>query len=146
MLLDDTPVLYYRSVNLIRAPYPTRYGLLNASTVKSPFMHIMNRLFVVQFKAVDGIKTLLFSPSDFRANAETPFFKRLATRYGALSPLVASFLAPVENTVEQALTACGIRPEDVDYLSYDHLHTQDIRRWLGDGKTPGFSRMRACLS
>lgn len=138
MLQEDTPVRYYRSVNLIRAPYPTRYGLLNASTVKSPFMHILNRLFVVQFEAVDGIKTLLFSPSDFRANAETPFFKRLATRYGALSPLVSSFLAPVENTVEQALATCGIRPEEVNYLSYDHLHTQDIRRWLGDGTTPGF--------
>ncbi len=138
LLQDGGQVLFYRSVNLIRAPYPTRYGLLNANTVKSPFMHILNRLFVVQYQSPVGIKTLLFSPSDFEANRETPFFKRLALRYGVLSPLVSSFLAPVENTVEQALALCGIRPEEVDFISYDHLHTQDIRRWLGDGEHPGY--------
>ena len=31
----------------------------------------------------------------------------------------------------------GLRPEDVDYITYDHLHTQDVRRWLGTDKTPG---------
>ena len=138
MLEDEEEVVFYRSINLIRAPYPTKYGLLNAHKVKSPFMHILNRLFVVQFKVNAQIKTLLFSPSDFEANAETPFFKRLTTKYGALSPLVNSFLAPVENSVEQAIAKCGIAPEDVDYISYDHLHTQDVRKWLGDAKTPGY--------
>jgi hypothetical protein len=138
MLNDDEQVLFYRSINLIRAPYPTRYGLLNANTVKSPFMHILNRLFVVQYKASTGIRTLLFSPSDFAANSETPFFKRLAQKYGIFSPLVNSFLAPIENTVEQGLASCGIKPDQVDYISYDHLHTQDIRKWLGDGVNPGY--------
>ncbi len=131
MLQDDEQVLFLRSVNLIRAPYPTRYGLLNAHTVKSPFMHILNRVFIIQYQAATGRKTLLFSPSDFEANAETPFFKRLMKKYGVLSPLVSAFLAPVENTVEQALEKCGIAPEEVDYISYDHLHTQDVRKWLG---------------
>jgi len=79
----------------------------------------------------------LFSPSDFEANRETPFFKRMIEKYGPLSPLVSSFLAPVEHTVEQALEAIGITPEAVDFISYDHLHTQDIRKWLGDGKDKG---------
>lgn len=138
MLNDAEEVVYYHSLNLIRAPYPTKYGLLNANTVKSPFMHILNRLFVVQFQSSNGLKTLLFSPSDFEANRETPYFKRMIDKYGALSPLVSSFLAPVENTVEQALDKVGIAPESVDYISYDHLHTQDIRKWLGDGKSPGY--------
>jgi len=29
------------------------------------------------------------------------------------------------------LAAAGIGPEEVDYLVFDHLHTQDVRRWLG---------------
>ena len=138
MLNDDEQVVYYHSINLIRAPYPTKYGLLNANTVKTPFMHILNRLFVVQYKCEGKIKTLLFSPSDFEANQETPFFKRMLEKYGVLSPLVSAFLAPVEHTVEQALEKIGILPEEVDYISYDHLHTQDIRKWLGDGKNPGY--------
>ncbi len=138
MLSDDADVVFYRSINLIRAPYPTKYGLLNANTVKSPFMHILNRLFVIQYKSGDAIKTLLFSPSDFEANLETPFFKRMTQKYGRLSPLVSAFLAPVENTVEQALALCGIEPEQVDFISYDHLHTQDIRKWMGDDSEPGY--------
>lgn len=138
ILHDDEKVLYYHSINLIRAPYPTRYGLLNANKVKSPFMHILNRVFVVQYRSEGRVKTLLFSPSDFEANSETPFFKRMLEKYGVLSPLVSSFLAPVEHTVEQALEKIGIAPEEVDYISYDHLHTQDIRKWLGDDKNPGY--------
>lgn len=137
MLNDAEEVVFYRSINLIRAPYPTKYGLLNASTVKSPFLHILNRLFVIQYRVHGAVKTLLFSPSDFEANRETPFFKRMIEKYGPLSPLVSSFLAPVEHTVEQALEAIGITPEAVDFISYDHLHTQDIRKWLGDGKDKG---------
>lgn len=138
MLNDDEQVLFYRTINLIRAPYPTKYGLLNANKVKSPYMHILNRLFVIQYMTSNGKKTLLFSPSDFVANQETPYFKRLISKYGALSPMVSAFLAPVENTVEEGLALCGIKPDDVDYISYDHLHTQDLRKWLGDGKSPGF--------
>ena len=77
MLSDDERVSYFQSISLIRAPYPTKYGLLNANTVKSPFMHILNRMFVIQFDTEDGKKTLLFSPSDFEANTETPYFKRM---------------------------------------------------------------------
>jgi hypothetical protein len=138
ILSDDTQVDYYQSVSLIRAPYPTKYGLLNANTVKSPFMHIVNRLFIVQFRVEGAVKTLLFSPSDYEANRETPYFKRMIDKYGALAPMVSSFLAPVESSVEKALEEAGIKPEEVDYISYDHLHTQDIRKWLGDDKTPGY--------
>lgn len=131
MLLDDERVLFFRSINLIRAPYPTKYGLLNAHQLAPPYMHILNRVFVIQYQSPVGKKTLLFSPSDFEANAETPFFKRMMKKYGVLSPMVSAFLAPVENTVEQALEKCGIKPEEVDFISYDHLHTQDVRKWLG---------------
>jgi len=138
MLTDDQHVVFYRSIDLIRAPYPTKYGLLNANKSLSPFIHILNRLFVIQYKTSAGIKTLLFSPSDIDANVETPFYKRLTTMAGPLSPLVNAFLAPIENRVEDALKLCGIAPEDVDYISYDHLHTQDIRKWLGAEGAKGY--------
>ncbi|HEY5786836.1 MAG TPA: hypothetical protein VIT65_18880, partial [Microlunatus sp.] len=34
-------------------------------------------------------------------------------------------------TVLGHLARLGIAPENVDYLMFDHLHTQDLRRWVG---------------
>ena len=35
------------------------------------------------------------------------------------------------------LAKIGLKPEDVDYITYDHLHTQDVRRWLGSATSKG---------
>lgn len=135
-LLAGPRVRFFRSLDLVRVPYPTKYGLFGVNTVPTPFMHILNRLFVVQFDTPNGVKTLLFSPSDIEANRETPFFKNLSERSGPLAPLLDKFLAPVIRNVEEALQETGIAPEQVDYISYDHLHTQDVRRWLGTDGAP----------
>lgn len=145
-LLDEPEVRYYRSLPLVRVPYPAKYAFLNAYhngvldmlRTPSPFVHILNRMFVVQFETDDGPKTLLFSPSDIHANAETPFFKRLAEGMGPLREAGQKFLAPEIGTVEHYLAQLGLAPDDVDYISYDHLHTQDIRKWLGSGSHPGY--------
>ncbi|HET8708163.1 MAG TPA: hypothetical protein VFM46_17790 [Pseudomonadales bacterium] len=129
---------FYQTVDLIRVPYPTKYGLLNACKVPTPFMHILNRLFVVQFQTPVGLKTLLFSPSDIEGNRETPFFRRLSQRMGPFEGVATQVIAPVISNVEDALAKIGIKPAQVDFISYDHLHTQDLRKWLGDGRKPGY--------
>ncbi len=130
-MLEAAPVPYYRSHSLVRVPYPTKYAFLNACTAPTPYIHIVNKMFVVQFETQEGLKTLLVSASDVQANRETPFFKRLSNGYGRLKGPMERFLAPLEGSVESALASVGIHPDDVDYLTYDHLHTQDLRRWLG---------------
>lgn len=139
--LADPEVLFYKSINLVRAPYPTAYaytGVFNQTAWKFPFLHLLNRLFIVQFRDFGGdLRTLLFSPSDVVRNAETPFFRRLVDQMPAsLRGRVQSLAAPVYNTVEEALAGVGILPEQVDYLSFDHLHTQDVRGWLGSEGIP----------
>ncbi len=129
---------YYRSSTLVRVPYPTRYGLRDACSLPTPMMHIQNRLFVVQLAHRGAVKTLLLSPSDVKANAETPFFKDLSRGFGPFAELGERLIAPVAATVEERLAEIGIAPELVDYISYDHLHTQDVRRWLGTGGEPGY--------
>ena len=137
MLGLNSQIIFYKSIDLIRVPYPTRYGLLNAAKTLSPYMHIMNRLFIVQYKSPVGKKTLLFSPSDIDANAQTPFFKDLNTGWGVLGEPMAKFMAPIYNRVEDALADLDISPEEIDFISYDHLHTQDIRKWLGNENSRG---------
>lgn len=140
--LDEAPVPFYATRGLVRVPYPRKYGLRDACSVPTPLVHILNRLFVIQFDSAEGIKTLLFSPSDVEANAETPFFKRLATigplKYEPLAHYGRDLLAPTIATVEEALGALGISAAAVDYISYDHLHTQDVRAWLGAAHSRGY--------
>jgi hypothetical protein len=134
-------VRYYRSFGLVRAPYPTRYafsGVYAMSSLLTPLIHILNRLFVLQYDTPAGVKTLLFSPTDVERNRETPFFKRLADYTSMLGELGQRAFAPVLGDVQTFLASTGIRPEQIDYLSYDHLHTQDLRRWLGSGDEPGY--------
>lgn len=132
--MDEAPVRFYQSADMVRVPYPTWYaysGVYTQSTYKFPYIHILNRIFIVQYYDFSGeLKTLLFSPSDIEADRETPFFKRLTDKMPSWSPL-EGVVAPIIRDVTGALAEVGLSPEDVDYISYDHLHTQDVRRWLG---------------
>lgn len=132
--MDEAPVQFYQSADMVRVPYPTWYaysGVYTQSTYKFPYIHILNRIFIVQYYDFSGeLKTLLFSPSDIEADRETPFFKRLTDKMPSWSPL-EGVVAPIIRDVTGALAEVGLSPEDVDYISYDHLHTQDVRRWLG---------------
>jgi hypothetical protein len=137
-MLDGRPARLVRSFDLTKVPYPTKYGLRDACSVPAPFIHILNRLFVVQFDTPEGVKTLLAEPLDRLANAETPYFKRLAKLVGGASSMASNLLWPQRNEVEDCLRQLDIAPEDVDYITYDHLHTQDLRKWLGTGSRSAF--------
>ncbi len=137
-LLSAEPVPYYASFDLVRVPYPRRYALKDACSVPTPYVHILNRMVVVQFQSESGLKTMLVSPSDYRRNAETPFFKTFSESLGMMRTFLEPYVAPELGTVDTCLALTGIRPDQVDYITYDHLHTQDIRRWLGVADGPAF--------
>ncbi|MFV0676775.1 hypothetical protein [Variovorax sp. tm] len=137
-LLDAPPVRFTRSFDLLRIPYPAWFaftGVYSQQLLKPHMVHLLARTVVVQYDDFEGrLRTLLFTPADFEAGNETPYFKRLAEQ---TPKFLHKAIAPVYRTVPQALASCGIAPEQVDYITYDHLHTQDLRRWLGSGATPG---------
>jgi len=135
-LSSAPPVRYYRSCNIVRAPYPTKYALRDACSLPHPYIHILNRLFVVQYETSDGVKTLLVSPTDPDRSVETPFFRRLRDSMPD-SERLANLLAPRYASVRTWLERIGISPAQVDYITFDHLHTQDVRGWLGTDQTPG---------
>jgi hypothetical protein len=137
-MLAGPAVRYYRSCDLVRAPYPTKYALHGACQVPTPFLHILNRLFIVQYQSPSGRKTLLVSPTDVLSARETPFFKRLSDRLGILQKVLTPVFSPLLGTVEGWLEKIGLRPEAVDYITYDHLHTQDLRKWLGTAGKRGY--------
>lgn len=137
-LSSAAPARLLRSFDLTKVPYPTRYALRDACTMPMPFVHILNRLFVIQVDTDAGVKTILAEPLDRLANAKTPFFARLARPLGGPEGFLPRRLWPALNEVADCLAALGITPAQVDYITYDHLHTQDVRGWLGTATREAF--------
>jgi hypothetical protein len=137
-LSSAAPVRLLRSFDLAKVPYPTKYALRDACSVPTPFVHILNRLFVIQVDTAQGVKTIVVGPLDRDANAQTPFFARLGRPLGGAGGFLPRRIWPALNEVADCLAILGIAPEQVDYLTYDHLHTQDLRRWLGTADRSAF--------
>lgn len=115
--------------DLVTLPYPTRFGLFRASRAIAPFLSITNRMLVIRWRDSGGrTRILLFEPSDFELGRYTPYFDSLAQR---TPDVVARRMITEHGTVPAHLARLGIAPADVDYLMFDHLHTQDLRRWVG---------------
>ncbi|HEY1057568.1 MAG TPA: hypothetical protein VGE55_02430 [Limnobacter sp.] len=136
-MLTHPTVQFYKAMELVRVPYPSKFAYLNAYAGLAPFVHLCNKLFVIQFHTADGIKTLLASPSDWEHQRATPFFAQLDKKAGPLVPVMEALVLRKTNTVLGALANLGIQPEQVDYITYDHLHTQNLTRWLGSPDEPG---------
>jgi glyoxylase-like metal-dependent hydrolase (beta-lactamase superfamily II) len=119
--------LEVRTYDLVTLPYPTRYGLSEAHRSLIPFLFMTNRMQVVVFRSADGEKRLLVNPSDHERNAETPFFKRLSA---GVPDRVGRMIARRWSTVPERLREAGLRGDQIDYVTFDHLHTQDLRRLL----------------
>lgn len=136
------PVAALATCDLITFPYPTKFAFSGGAHALSPYVMMRNRMQVVQFRdAGGGLRTLLFNPSDYERGVLAPFYGRLRERYGDF--LSQRVMSTRHGSVPGHLEALGLSPGDVDYLAFDHLHIQDLRRWLGDGSTPGlFPRAR----
>lgn len=137
-LLAEPDVNYLQSVDVVSAPYPTKYAYLNAIKTTLPYIFLGNRTFIIQYNSPVGKKTLLFGPADVEGNNKTPFFKIITDRMGPLADPIKKNLLPFYSSVEKELQAAGIQPEDIDFISYDHLHTQELRKWLGADGKPGY--------
>ena len=120
-----------RTVDLVSAGYPTRYAFGGAARGSlNPYINILNRLVVVQFEDFEGeLKTLCWEPTVPEGSSEAPFYAQLIERYG--ERLSKTLLSHEYNTVTSALAICGLTPGDVDFVSFDHLHVQDMRILMG---------------
>ncbi len=120
-----------RTIDLVSAGYPTRYAFGGAARGSvNPYINILNRLVVVQFEDFEGdLKTLVWEPTVPEGSSEAPFYAQLIERYG--ERLSRTLLSNEYNTVASALASCGLAPAQVDYVSFDHLHVQDMRILMG---------------
>jgi hypothetical protein len=119
-----------RTVDIASAGYPLKFAFGGAARGPNPYINIINRLQVVQFEDFDGeLRTLAYEPTVPEGPAEAPFYAQQIERLGEF--LSYKVLATIWHHPDTALATVGLRPEDVDFVSFDHLHVQDLRFVLG---------------
>jgi hypothetical protein len=119
-----------RSVDLATAPYITQYAFHGAVKTPNPYLSMTNRMVAVRYQDFAGqTRTLVWEPTEAEGSAEAPFYAQMLERsernpvFKALEKLFyREYTKP-----EDALPKAGIRAEEVDFLSFDHLHVQDPR-------------------
>jgi len=119
-----------RTTDIATFPYPTRYGLQGAASSPFPYLFMRNRMHLVQVAAGGRTVTILVNPTDAVRSARAPFFARMEERYGKLA---TKLLSSMGTPIDEALRAWGISPGAVDYVTFDHLHVQDVRGLLAPG-------------
>lgn len=129
-ILAGGPARCVRTADLATFPYPTRYGLQGVAASPAPFLFMRNRMQLVQVESAGVPITILVNPTDPMRSAQAPYFARLAERYGKLA---SKILSSFHTTIEAGLAAWGVAPASIDYVTFDHLHVQDVRGLLAPG-------------
>ncbi len=127
---DQGEIRAARSFDIAVAPYMTAFAFHGAATSPNPYVSMINRIVVVQYTDFQGTpRTLLWEPTVPAGSARAPFYAQLLERSqrNPLVGLVGKLVNKEYHTPSSALDAAGLRPDEVDYLSFDHLHVQDPR-------------------
>lgn len=132
-LTKSPAVTAVRTLPLTTLLYPARYAFWGASVSPAPFVQLTHRALLVVFQQRGARKTLLFNPTDIEASRRAPFFAQLIERFG---PTLTNLAAKRFDPIEAQLARLGVSPAEIDYLAFDHFHTQDLRAILGtaDGR------------
>jgi hypothetical protein len=127
---EENRVRAVRTVDIASAGYPLKFAFGGAAKGANPFINIVNRLQVIQFTDFEGnLRTLAYEPTVPEGPAEAPFYAQQIERLGEF--LSYKVLAKIWHHPDDALATTGLRVEDVDFVSFDHLHVQDVRFVLG---------------
>jgi hypothetical protein len=134
--LEQGQIRSIRTVDLVSAGYPATFAFHGAARGVNPYVNILNRLVVVQFDDFAGERrTLVWEPTIPEGSAESPFYSQMRAKVGDW--LSYNVLSTEYHTVAEGLALLGLRPSDVDLVSFDHLHVQDLRLLMGTTEPVG---------
>jgi len=132
-LASGPRVVAVRTLPLTKLAYPTKYAFYSAALSPIPLVTMHHKCVLVQFMQGGELKNLLFNPTDVDAAKATPFFAKLVQQFGErLTSAIQGKHTPLATQLE----ALGLRFPDIDYVAFDHFHTQDLRPQLGTTTVP----------
>lgn len=118
-----------RTIPISTLAYPTKYAFWGACLLPFPYVIMKHQCLLVQFLQRGELKNLLFNPTDDIAARATPFFSRMIEQVGEY--VAFNVLQQKFESIEAQLASLGLKPEHIDYVAFDHFHTQDLRGLLG---------------
>ncbi len=118
-----------RTYDLVTFPYPASYGFSGAVLIPLPLVFMRYRMQIVHTKVGGEPKVILVNPLDRDRSGEAPFFRKQRKFVGDF--IAENVLSTRHLSIPDALAAAGVRPAEVDYVVFDHLHTQDVRGLFG---------------
>lgn len=144
-LISSGRVSAVRTFPVAVFPYPSEYGLAGAARSPAPYVMMRNATQLVQVEDGGGrLINILVNPTDAARSLEAPFFAKQIERYGRF--LTQKVLSKQFAGTVEALADAGIEPAEVDFITFDHLHVQDLRGLLGTTEPePGKSEPTAPL-
>ncbi len=144
-LISSGRVAAVRTFPVAVFPYPSEYGLAGAARSPAPYVMMRNATQLVQVEDGGGrLINILVNPTDAERSLEAPFFAKQIERYGKF--LTQKVLSKQFAGTVEALADAGIAPAEVDFITFDHLHVQDLRGLLGTTEPePGKSEPTAPL-
>ena len=119
-----------RTYDVATFPYPTRYGLAGVARSRAPYLFMRNRGHLAQVASAGRTISILVNPTDTERSRAAPYFARLEEKYGATA---SKLLGKIHGNLADALASWGVSPEAIDYVTFDHLHVQDVRGLLAPG-------------
>ena len=129
------PARGVRTVDLLPFPYPVAFAFWQTPPTRAKYLLMRNRLNLIEFEDWDGrARTLLVNPTEADLSARAGFFEQVRRELAPFVPRDIVKLAPDPVT---RLRKLGVDPARIDYVTFDHLHVQDLRRGLiGEGGRP----------
>ncbi len=128
-----------RTLPLLTLAYPTRWAFWGTAMVPAPYLVVEHRALLVQFWQAGALKTLLWNPTDVDGLDRVPYYVNERER----RPLGSRLLVRKRDQATDALAALRVRPDDIDYIAFDHFHLQDLRKTLGTSTLePRFPRAK----
>jgi hypothetical protein len=127
-LASGPRVVSVRTLPLSQLAYHARYAFWGAEVAPGPFVIMTHRCVLVQFLQRGELKNLLFNPTDTVGARATPYLARYIEMFGNR---ITEMIAGKYDSLETQLGRAGLATEDIDYIAFDHFHTQDLRGALG---------------
>lgn len=135
VLRAQPKVISVRTLPTSDAPYPIRFAFNGTVRGLAPgaLLIMKNRSLLIQVQTSEGIKNVLFNPTDGPTNQATPFYQRITEETPAA---LRRPFEPKPNRCAEQLAALGLTCADIDVIAFDHFHTQDLRPLIGTSTTP----------
>ncbi len=124
-----------RTLDVSTFPYPTEFAFFGACAVPIPYVWLFNRAVFVEYTDFAGTRRrLLANPTSPEGSKRAPFFRSMLEKPPApLRPAFEKILSAQAAPIPEQLRALGIDPGTIDYLTFDHLHVQDLTPMLAPG-------------